>query len=138
MICTIEKHRSMDEGYADALMLDWRGLVAEATGANVFFIKGNTLHTPVPDCFLDGITRRTVISLAKKRGWEVVERQIRPEELADFEQCFLTGSAAEVTPVSEIGQYRFTVGEITKTLMADYSAFVRPKAKAVQPMAAAV
>jgi branched-chain amino acid aminotransferase len=138
MICTIEKHRSMDEGYADALMLDWRGLVAEATGANVFFIKGNTLHTPVPDCFLDGITRRTVISLAKKRGWEVVERQIRPEELADFEQCFLTGSAAEVTPVSEIGQYRFTVGDITKTLMADYSAFVRPKAKAVQPMAAAV
>jgi branched-chain amino acid aminotransferase len=138
MICTIEKHRSMDEGYADALMLDWRGLVAEATGANAFFIKGNTLHTPVPDCFLDGITRRTVISLAKKRGWEVVERQIRPEELADFEQCFLTGSAAEVTPVSEIGQYRFTVGDITKTLMADYSAFVRPKAKAVQPMAAAV
>jgi branched-chain amino acid aminotransferase len=138
MICTIEKHRSMDEGYADALMLDWRGLVAEATGANVFLIKGNTLHTPTPDCFLDGITRRTVISLAKKRGWEVVERQIRPEELADFEQCFLTGSAAEVTPVSEIGQYRFTVGEITKTLMADYSAFVRPKAKADQPLAAAV
>ncbi len=130
MICTIEKHRSMDEGYADALMLDWRGLIAEATGANVFLIKGNTLHTPTPDCFLDGITRRTVIGLAKKRGWEVVERQIRPEELADFEQCFLTGSAAEVTPVSEIGQYRFSVGDITKTLMEDYSAFVRPKAEA--------
>ncbi len=130
MICTIEKHRSMDEGFADALMLDWRGLVAEATGANVFFIKGNTIHTPTPDCFLDGITRRTVIALAKKRGCEIIERQIRPEELADFEQCFLTGSAAEVTPVSEIGQYRFTVGEITKTLMEDYSAFVRPKAEA--------
>ncbi|MBI4724546.1 MAG: branched-chain amino acid aminotransferase [Rhodomicrobium sp.] len=130
MICTIEKHRSMDEGYTDALMLDWRGFVAEATGANVFFVKDGKLHTPVPDCFLDGITRRTVIALAKKRGIETIERQIQPEELSGFEQCFLTGSAAEVTPVSEIGQYRFSVGEITKTLMEDYSDFARPKAGA--------
>ncbi|MGO8952364.1 MAG: branched-chain amino acid aminotransferase, partial [Rhodomicrobium sp.] len=111
MICTIEKHKSMDEGYADALMLDWQGRVAEATGANVFFVKDGKLHTPIADCFLDGITRRTVIALAKKRGIEVIERRIAPEELSDFEQCFLTGSAAEVTPVSEIGQYRFTPGE---------------------------
>lgn len=138
MICTIEKHRSMDEGYADALMLDWRGLVAEATGANVFFVKGNTIHTPTPDCFLDGITRRTVIGLAKKRGCEIVERHIRPEELADFDQCFLTGSAAEVTPVSEIGDYRFEVGEITRTLMSDYSALVRPKTADAPKLAVAV
>jgi branched-chain amino acid aminotransferase len=138
MICTIEKHRSMDEGYSDALMLDWRGFVAEATGANVFFVKGNTLHTPTPDCFLDGITRRTVIGLAKKRGLEIVERQIRPEELPDFEQCFLTGSAAEVTPVSEIGPHRFTVGEITRTLMEEYSDFARPKAGADREFAVAV
>jgi branched-chain amino acid aminotransferase len=127
MICTIEKHKSMDEGYADALMLDWQGRVAEATGANVFFIKDGKLHTPIADCFLDGITRRTVIALAKKRGIEVIERRIAPEELSDFEQCFLTGSAAEITPVSEIGKYRFTPGEITKVLMADYSAGTRPK-----------
>jgi branched-chain amino acid aminotransferase len=122
MICTIEKHRSMDEGYADAMMLDWRGLIAEATGAHVFFIKGNTLHTPTPDCVIDGITRATVIELAKKRGFEVIERHIKPEELADFEECFLTGSAAEVTPVSEIGPYRFTPGQVTKTLVEDYTA----------------
>lgn len=126
MICTIEKHRAERMGYADALMLDWRGRVAESTGANIFFVKGDELHTPVPDCFLDGITRRTVIGLARKRGWTVVERPIMPEELAGFEQCFLTGSAAEVTPVSEIGEYRFTVGEIIKTLMDDYAAEVQP------------
>ncbi len=128
MICTIEKHRAMDEGYNDALMLDWRGLVAESTGAHIFFVKGETLLTPTPDCVLDGITRRTVIELAKERGLEVIERQIRPEEMAGFEQCFLTGSAAEVTPVSEIGPYRFAVGEITRTLMEDYSANAQPKA----------
>jgi branched-chain amino acid aminotransferase len=132
MICTIEKHRSMDEGYGDALMLDYRGLIAEATGANVFFVKDGKLHTPTPDCFLDGITRRTVIGLAKKRGLEVIERQIRPEELSGFEQCFLTGSAAEVTPVSEIGPYRFTVGEITRSLMDEYSAYARPKHAAAE------
>lgn len=126
MICTIEKHRSMDEGYGDALMLDWRGYVAEATGANVFFVKGNTLHTPTPDCFLDGITRRTVMGLAKGHGLEVVERHIKPEELAGFEQCFLTGSAAEVTPVSSVGDFTFKVGEITRRLMEDYSRHVIP------------
>lgn len=138
MICTIEKHKAEQEGYTDALMLDWRGLVAEATGANVFFVKDGVLHTPVPDCFLDGITRRTVIGLAKARGIEVIERQIRPEEMEQFEQCFLTGSAAEVTPVSEIGPYRFTVGEIAKTLMEDYSACVRPDGKTAEKMAVAV
>lgn len=130
MICTIEKHRSMDLNYADALMLDYRGLVAEATGANIFFVKDGVLHTPVPDCILNGITRQTIIALAKRRGIKVAERQIQPEELAGFEQCFLTGSAAEVTPVSEIGEYRFTPGEITKALMDDYSAFARPKTRA--------
>ena len=132
MICTIEKHKSMDEGYADALMLDWQGRVAEATGANVFFVKDGKLHTPMADCFLDGITRRTVIALAKQRGIEVIERRIAPEELAGFEQCFLTGSAAEVTPVSEIGDYRFTPGEMTKVLMADYSAGTRVKTAAAE------
>ena len=126
MICTLSKHAAEAKGYADALMLDWRGQVAEATGANVFFVKDGVIHTPVPDCFLDGITRRTVIGLAKKRGYELVERVIMPEELGDFEQCFLTGTAAEVTPVSEIGPYNFRVGEIAKTLMNDYAAAVVP------------
>lgn len=101
MICTISKHAAEAKGYADALMLDYRGQVAEATGANVFFVKDGVIHTPVPDCFLDGITRRTVIELAKRRGYQVVERVIMPEELSDFSECFLTGSAAEVTPVSK-------------------------------------
>ena len=127
MICTLSKHAAEDKGYADALMFDWRGQVAEATGANVFFVKDGKIHTPKPDCFLDGITRRTVIDLAKRRGFEVIERAIMPEELEGFEQCFLTGTAAEVTPVSEIGPYRFQVGEIAKTLMNDYSAEVQPK-----------
>jgi branched-chain amino acid aminotransferase len=126
MICTLSKHAAEAKGYADALMLDWRGQVAEATGANVFFVKDGVIHTPTPDCFLDGITRRTVIGLAKARGYEVVERVIMPEEMEGFEQCFLTGTAAEVTPVSEIGPYRFEVGEITRTLVNDYSAAVMP------------
>ena len=130
MICTLSKHAAERKGYADALMLDWRGQVAEATGANVFFVKDGKIHTPTPDCFLDGITRQTVIELAKARGIEVIERAIMPEEMAGFEQCFLTGTAAEVTPVSEIGPYRFTVGAITKTLMDDYMAAVRPAASA--------
>ncbi|WP_127077437.1 branched-chain amino acid aminotransferase [Rhodomicrobium lacus] len=129
MICTIEKHRSMDLGYNDALMLDWRGYVAEATGANVFFVKDGEIHTPNADCFLNGITRQTLIALAKARGITVHERRIQPEEMAGFEQCFLTGSAAEVTPVSEIGEYRFTVGEITKSLMEEYSALARPSTR---------
>ncbi|MDZ5698012.1 branched-chain amino acid aminotransferase [Chelativorans sp. M5D2P16] len=126
MICTLSKHAAEAKGYSDALMLDWRGRVAEATGANVFFVKGGVLHTPTPDCFLDGITRRTVIDLARRRGIEVIERAIQPEEMADFEQCFLSGTAAEVTPVSEIGPYNFQVGEITRLLMNDYADEVRP------------
>lgn len=126
MICTLSKHEAERKGYADAMMLDWRGRVAEATGANVFFVKDGVIHTPTPDCFLDGITRRTVIDLAKRRGYEVIERTIMPEEMAEFEQAFLTGTAAEVTPVSEIGPYKFKVGEIAKNLMEDYSAFVQP------------
>ena len=103
MICTLEKHRAERMGYADALMFDWRGRVAECTGANIFFVKDGVLHTPTPDCFLDGITRRTVIGLAKKRGLQVIERVIMPDELGSFSECFLVGTAAEVTPVSEIG-----------------------------------
>jgi branched-chain amino acid aminotransferase len=135
MICTIEKHRAERAGYADALMLDWRGQVAEATGANIFFVKDGALHTPTPDCFLDGITRRTVIGLAKQRGLKVIERVIMPEELAEFSECFITGTAAEVTPVSEIGPYRFTIGDIIRTLMDDYAALVHP-ARAVPAEAA--
>ncbi len=135
MICTISKHAAEAKGYADALMLDWRGHVAEATGANVFFIKDGKIHTPTPDCFLDGITRRTVIGLARDRGIEVIERTILPEELAGFEQCFVTGTAAEVTPVSEIGGNHFQVGEIIKTLMEDYDAAVRPQAPALKAVA---
>ncbi|MGH6792098.1 MAG: branched-chain amino acid aminotransferase [Methyloceanibacter sp.] len=126
MICTLSKHAAENEGYADALMLDWRGQIAEATGANIFFVKDGVLHTPLPDCFLDGITRRTVIGLAKQRGLKVIERAIMPEEMAEFSECFITGTAAEVTPVSEIGPYRFTIGDITRTLMDDFSALVRP------------
>jgi branched-chain amino acid aminotransferase len=124
MICTMSKHAAEDAGYNDALMLDWRGQVAEATGANVFFLKDNVLHTPTPDCFLDGITRRTVMGLAKKRGIEVVERVIWPEELETFQQAFLTGSAAEVTPLAEIGPWRFEVGALTRQLATDYSDLV--------------
>jgi len=132
MICTMSKHAAEAKGYADALMFDWRGHVAEATGANIFFVQDGKLHTPTPDCFLDGITRRTAIDLAKRRGIEVIERTILPEELEGFEQCFLTGTAAEVTPVSEIGPYRFQVGEITTTLMNDYSTEVQPKRAAAE------
>ncbi len=127
MICTLSKHAAEKEGYADALMLDWRGQVAEATGANIFFTRNDKIYTPTPDCFLDGITRRTVIALAKERGYEIIERRIMPEELADFEECFLTGTAAEVTPVREIGPYAFTPGGICEALIADYDAVVRRK-----------
>lgn len=127
MICTLSKDMAEREGYADALMLDYRGYVAEMTGANVFFVKDGVIHTPLADCFLNGITRLTLIELARWRGFEVVERHIRPEEMADFTECFITGSAAEVTPVSEIGEYRFTPGNISLSLMDDYSALVRRK-----------
>ena len=132
MICTLSKHAAERKGYADALMLDWRGRVAECTGANVFFVKDGELHTPTPDCFLDGITRRTVIALAKARQIKVNERAIMPEEMAGFEQCFIVGTAAEVTPVGEIGPYKFTVGEIARTLRADYLAKVQPKQAAAE------
>lgn len=125
MICTLSKHAAEAKGYADALMYDYRGQVAEATGANVFFLKDGVIHTPTPDCFLDGITRRTVIDLAKRRGYEIVERKIMPEEMSDFSECFLTGTAAEVTPVSEIGPYTFTPGDVSRVLMEDYEAEVR-------------
>ena len=125
MICTISKHAAEREGFADAMMLDWRGYVAEATGANVFFVKDGVLHTPEPDCFLDGITRRSVIALAKSRGFETVQRHILPEELAGFSECFIVGTAAEVTPVKQVGEYHFTPGNISLSLMDDYAKMVR-------------
>jgi branched-chain amino acid aminotransferase len=130
MICTISKHRAERRGFADALMYDWQGRVAECTGANVFFIKDGVIHTPIADCFLAGITRETVIDLARRRGIEVAERRILPEELPSFTECFITGTAAEVTPVGEIGPHHYAPGNITGALIDDYSAAVRPKAKA--------
>jgi branched-chain amino acid aminotransferase len=130
MICTVSKHRAERRGYADAMMLDWEGRVAECTGANIFFIKDGKIHTPTADCFLDGITRRTVIDLARRRGIEVIERRIMPEELSGFSECFITGTAAEVTAVSEIANWNFNPGGITKQLMEDYSAEVQPKSRA--------
>ncbi|HVV27679.1 MAG TPA: branched-chain amino acid aminotransferase [Rhizomicrobium sp.] len=128
MICTISKHAAEAKGYADALMFDYRGYVAEATGANVFFVKDGVLHTPIPDCFLNGITRQSVIAIARARGVKVVERHIQPDEMTGFSECFLTGSAAEVTPVSEIGAWRFKPGALTETLMNAYADEVRGKA----------
>ncbi len=125
MICTLSKHAAEAQGYNDALMLDWRGQIAEATGANVFLVQEGAIHTPKPDCFLDGITRRTVIELAKEHGYEVVERAILPEELGQTSEVFITGTAAEVTPVREIGEYRFTPGEITLNLVEAYDATVK-------------
>ena len=125
MICTVSKHAAEKEGYADAMMLDYRGYVAEATGANVFFIKDGVIHTPTPDCFLDGITRRTVIDIAKQRGIEVVERHIEKQELASFTECFIVGTAAEVTPVSQIGEFTFKPAAISLSLMDEYARLVR-------------
>ena len=120
MICTLARHAAQAKGLDDALMFDWRGQVAEATGANAFFVKDGALHTPTPDCFLDGITRRTVIDLARRRDIDVIERTIWPEELEGFEQFFLTGSAAEVTPVASAGPWSFEVGDLTLRLRSDY------------------
>jgi branched-chain amino acid aminotransferase len=120
MICTISKHAAEKEGFADAMMVDYRGYIAEATGANVFFVKDGHLHTPTPDCFLDGITRQTVMDLARRRGVEVVERAIWPEELESFQQMFLTGTAVEITPVQSAGPWKFEVGDLTRQLTEDY------------------
>jgi branched-chain amino acid aminotransferase len=129
-ICTISKHQAERRGYADAMMLDWQGRVAECTGANIFFVQDGKIHTPIADCFLSGITRATAIMLAKKRGIEVIERRIMPEELSTFSECFITGTAAEITAVAQIAQWNFTPGAITKQLMDDYTAEVQPKGKA--------
>ena len=125
MICTISKHEAERKGYQDAMMLDYRGQVAEATGANVFFVMNGELHTPKPDCFLDGITRKTVMDLARARQLKVVERAIMPEEMASATECFLTGTAAEITPVGEIDKYRFTPGKVTQALWDDFQSAVR-------------
>ena len=125
MICTMSKHEATAKGCSDALMMDYRGYVAEATGDNIFFVKDGAVHTPTPDCFLNGITRQTVIGLLKERGVEVIERHIMPEELESFEQCWLTGTAAEVTPVGQIGDYTFEVGSLTRTIAEDYEKLVR-------------
>ncbi len=130
MICTISKHAAEKDGYSDALMMDWRGYLAETTSANLFLIRDGVIHTPKPDCFLDGITRRSVIALAKTKGVEVIERHIPAEELGTFSEVFVTGTAAEVTPVGEIAEHRFTPGNITFSLMDDFSRMVRRQAVA--------
>jgi branched-chain amino acid aminotransferase len=125
MICTMSKHAAEAKGCSDALFLDYRGYVAEATGANIFFVKDGEVHTPIPDAILNGITRQTVIGMLRDKGINVIERRIQLEELADFEQCWLTGTAAEVTPVGQIGDYTFEVGDITRSIAEDYEALVR-------------
>lgn len=131
MICTIAKHAAEAAGYDDAFMLDYRGQIAEGTGCNVFLVIDGELHTPTPDCFLDGITRQVVMELARKRGVKVVERAMWPEEFEKADEVFITGTAAEVTPVSEIGKYKFTPGKMTKLLMDDFDVLVgRTPAKA--------
>ncbi len=125
MICTLSKHAAEDKGYADAMMFDYRGYVAEATGANIFFVKDGKLVTPIADCFLNGITRKSVIELAKARQIPVVEKHIEAKELDGFSECFLAGTGAEVTPVSEIGPHKYKPGKITETLMTDYAEDVR-------------
>ncbi|GAA6209355.1 branched-chain amino acid aminotransferase [Cognatishimia sp. WU-CL00825] len=125
MICTMSKHQAEAKGCSDALFMDFRGYVAEATGANVFFVKDGEVHTPIPDAILNGITRQTIIQMLKDKGIKVIERHIMPEELADFEQCWLTGTAAEVTPVGQIGDYKFEVGDITRDVAESYEALVR-------------
>lgn len=127
MICTLSKHKAEADGFNDALMFDYRGRVAEATGANIFFVKDGNLHTPEADCFLNGVTRKTVIQLAKKRGITVIERAIWPQELPTFDEAFLSGTAVEITPVREIDTMSFQVGSVTRTLLADFDKLVREK-----------
>jgi branched-chain amino acid aminotransferase len=131
MICTLSKHEAEREGFTDSLMLDYQGNIAEATGANVFFKnKSGELHTPTPDSFLNGITRRCVIDIAKSKGIKIVERKIKPEEMTNFVGCFLTGTAAEVTPVSQIDKYKFIVCNVIKDLSVSYQELVRKKTAA--------
>ena len=125
MICTASKHAAEAKGFTDALFLDYRGCVAEATGANIFFAKDGEVHTPEPDCFLDGLTRRTVIGMLRDRQIKVRERHIAPEEMEGFQQCWLTGTAAEVTPVDRIGNYSFEVGALTRDIAEAYEKLVR-------------
>jgi branched-chain amino acid aminotransferase len=129
MICTISKHAAEAKGFGDALMLDYRGYVAETTGANIFLVQDGELHTPTPDCFLNGITRRTVIDLAQKRGLNVVERHIQPEELRDVQEIFVTGTAAEVTPVRAIDDLHYQLGPVTRQLIDDYHQVTRGQAR---------
>jgi len=124
MIATLSKKHADERGYDDALMFDWRGQVAEATGANAFFIKDGALYTPTPDCFLNGITRQTVMDLARRRGVEVIEKAIWPEELEDFQQMFITGSAAEVTFIQSAGPWNFEIGDLSRQLAQDYDDLV--------------
>jgi len=127
MICTISKQKAHEAGYADALMLDYEGYVAEATGANIFFTRDGAIHTPKADRFLNGITRQTAIRLAKSHQLEVIERRITPDELSTFDECFITGSAAEITPVKEIAEHNFKPGQVCETLVNDYTALVNRK-----------
>ena len=127
MICTLSKHEAEAKGFHDSLMLDYAGNVAEATGANIFFVEGKNLHTPTPDCFLDGITRRTIIDIAKNKGLNILERTITLDELKKFEGCFLTGTAADVTPVSRIEDHQFKVVDIIKDLSRSYQTLVKKK-----------
>ena len=125
MIATMSKHAAEAKGCSDAMMFDYRGYVAEATGANIFFVKDGEVHTPIADAFLNGITRQTVIGMLKEKGIAVNERIIMPDELADFEQCWLTGTAAEVTPVGQIGDFNFEVGALTRDISESYEKLVR-------------
>lgn len=125
MICTMSKHAAEAKGCSDAMMLDYRGFVAEATGANIFFVRDGEVHTPLPDCFLNGLTRQAVIGMLRDRQVRVHERHILPGELESFEQCWLTGTAAEVTPVGSIGDWSFEVGAMTRDVAAAYERLVR-------------
>ena len=127
MICSLSKHKAEKKGFDDALMLDYRGYVAEGTGANIFFIKDMEIHTPIPDCFLNGITRQTVIEMATSQGFKIIEKYIKPEEIAKYDEAFLTGTAAEITPIRSIDNVNFTIGDNTTTFkfMQDFSNLVK-------------
>ena len=125
MICTLSKHEAERQGFDDSLMLDYRGYIAEATGANIFFVKDEELHTPIADCFLNGITRQTIITIAKEKGINVIEKRIKLQDLKNYQECFVTGTAAEVTPVNQIGDYKFTPGLICKNLIENYTVLTK-------------